>query len=457
MGSPLALSRAARERLGTDAPDRLVDALAALVGSAVEPAALEALIETARRAHRDEPPQALETQDGQRLLVGPGDQPGQLMAAVVAAPSTAAPGAPTAEQIAGVSHELSNALGAITGWARLARGGHRVDEALELIEKSAQSAWSAGRHVLSALSANGGSEPEAPTPMDLGAFVVDVARLLEPKAAKNHVRVRHHVEAPAPVMATRGALWTLVWNLAANGIEAMGHGGTLDLRVSAGGERVRLSVSDSGPGMPEALQARIFDRFFTTRTEGSGVGLAMVKDTVESLGGEITLRSKEGFGSRFEVTLPRAASNELPRRVSGVFRSEPPVGRVLLVEDDTALREFVATTLDLHGIPVVAVGSGREAAEQAGPFQVAMVDLLLPDCRGDELIASLRAQDAVHTAVLLSGAEMPENVRDAGRPDAVVRKPFDIDQLLERLRELMQNDGQAARDPSRLSSTESSP
>ena len=336
-----------------------------------------------------------------------------------------------------VSHELANALGAIAGWARLARQGQRVDEALRLIEMSADSAWSAARRLLGEARARK-SEPET---VELSAFVDEAAKLLGPKAVSKGVEVRTAIEPALRVRADRGSLWSIVWNLSANAVEALPGGGAVELRVAAASDSVILAVEDDGPGMSEDQQRRAFEPYFTTKTHGTGLGLSLVKQAVAELGGHLELKSEPGLGTRFTVTLPRVGTvSQRPaptKRSSGVFYAEPLYERVLVVDDDLGLREMISTALSMRGAEVVAVGTAEEALAQRGRFGVVIIDLLLGEMRGDALLAALRQAGLARVGLLMTGAEIPGELAPGGAPEGALRKPFELEELFDTLADVL--------------------
>jgi CheY-like chemotaxis protein len=170
-----------------------------------------------------------------------------------------------------------------------------------------------------------------------------------------------------------------------------------------------------------------------------------VKRAVAELGGRLELDTSPGRGTRFQIDLPRALEAEQPRRrrqasskrSSGVFLSENLEGRFLVVDDDAALREMVATALQMRGAEVVAVANLNEALAQQGPFKMALVDLMLGDQRGDVVLARLRSAGLVDLALLVTGTELPRRLAQGGAPDGVLRKPFELQELYERVAEVL--------------------
>ena len=156
----------------------------------------------------------------------------------------------------------------------------------------------------------------------------EAARLLAPKAMAKGVRVRTSIEPGLRVRGDRGSAWSIVWNLAANAVEALSPGGTVELRLSRTRDAALLVVEDDGPGMTEEQQRRAFEPYFTTKADGTGLGLALVKQAVGELGGSIELKSEAG--ERHALHGGAAARGRQPaqrpasaKRSSGVFYAEP--------------------------------------------------------------------------------------------------------------------------------------
>lgn len=422
----------AQTLLGAPTCPSLLAALEQVLGPELRAPALTDAIARARRGEHVE----LSGRDDVRALLG-AHRAGRAQAVIARGAATAVRNADLA---ANVSHELANALGAIAGWARLAREGERVDEALELIEKSADSAWHAARKLLDDV---GGARRRTADVIDLSAFVEDAAKLLAPKAAAKHVEVRFRIDPNVRVLGDRGAAWSIVWNLAANAVEALSRDGTVELRLTTRGGEALLAVEDDGPGMSPEQRLRAFEPYFTTKPSGTGLGLALVKRAVGELGGTIDLHTHIGLGTRFTVALPLAAEQAPARRAagtkrsSGVYYAETLTGRILVVDDDVSLREMIAAALAMRGAEVVAVGSPEAALAEQGPFALAIIDLRLPELTGDALAARLRAAGSVQRVLLVTGMEPPEQYAPGGEPNAVLRKPFELEDLFEQLSRLL--------------------
>jgi signal transduction histidine kinase/CheY-like chemotaxis protein len=422
---------AGRSILGRETYPNLGSFVRQVLGDGFNKAQIDDALARARAGTRSE----LCAASGERVLLSQ-DGAGQLIGVLVPArPASGANGvrATHPDIAAGVAHELANALSAIAGWARLAKQGRRVPEALDLIEMSAESAWSAAQRILRDMRSQRELVPDS---IDLSAFVDEATRLLGPKAMAKNVQVRSAIEPGLRVRGDRGNAWSIVWNLAANAIEALPEGGTVELRVGRADDMAVLDVEDNGPGMSAEQQARAFEPYFTTKATGTGLGLSLVRQAAIDAGGHVELRSEPGRGAHFRVTLPLVAGPPVtrqlgPKRSSGVFYAEPLHQRILVVDDDLGLREMISTALGMRGADVVAVHDAEAALAQQGTFAVAIVDLLLPGMRGDALLSRLRERRAIGVGVLMTGSELPSTVAAEGCPDILLRKPFELEELFE--------------------------
>lgn len=339
--------------------------------------------------------------------------------------------AAAAEQAATVSHEIANALTSIIGWVDVARGSPEraaEEDALGLIEASARAGRAAAESLLAVTRER--SEPEV---IDVGALAGSVARLMAKSAQARECTVDTKVGADLWVRGRPGDVWTLVWNLVQNAVEAVPAGGHVSIDAVGSGAHVRIIVADDGPGLAPEARAHAFEPFFTTKARGTGLGLSLVQRAAEALGGTVKLDQARATGARFVVDLPRVLAKtpapEAPRRSSGV-RSTIAGMRVLVVEDDGPLRAMLRTALELRGAEVTAVESGEEARAQAGTWDVAVIDCQLGESRGEDVLAALRAARRVRAAVLMTGAEGPRQSGSDARQEWL-RKPFEVDRLVD--------------------------
>jgi len=433
----------ALERLGAVQPSGLLEDARKLIDAA-DTNELEDLVADARAGGQV----AFDPRPGVQVLAIPTGADG--VALLITSQETPVPQsvqakAAAADLAAGVSHEVANALSAIVGWAQVAR--ERPDkappeEALSLIEKSAQVARDATQDLLRMVRHTNHERSRT----NLTVVIRDVARLLRPEAQQKRVTVHAEPEDECWVDAKRSQLFSIVWNLAHNAVQMVPSGGEVSIQARHYGELIDLEVRDDGPGMSDAQQQRAFEPYYTTRSEGTGLGLAIVRGTVESLGGRIRLDTSPGQGAKFRIQLPEACvkreSELVPRqtRISRVITPEEAQSiHVLVVEDDEGVRGLIATTLALGGVTSACVASGAKALARKERFSAALIDLTLPDARGDILLGQLRNKGLVSRAAIMSGAPPPEDIDPNGQPDRWLRKPFDPSDLVLCVRELVES------------------
>ncbi|GAB4369840.1 MAG: hypothetical protein Kow0062_04080 [Acidobacteriota bacterium] len=263
-----------------------------------------------------------------------------------------------------------------------------------------------------------------------------------------------------PVRVDPSQLEQVLINLAVNARDAMPDGGTLTMRTEnvvledprraealglRPGPWVRLSVSDTGVGMTREVQERIFEPFFTTKDvgRGSGLGLAIVYGIVSQSGGAIHVTSAPGEGSTFEIYLPRAEGEpvEPTAKVDTTLVSRGHE-RVLLAEDEDAVRRSLERVLERHGYEVVSAADGLGALELSrslrGTIDVLVADVQMPRLSGTALLGELRRVRPGLPALFISG-HVSEDIDDAARTAGVpvLRKPFRPESLLAALREIL--------------------
>ena len=213
------------------------------------------------------------------------------------------------ELSASVAHEINNALTLLCGWLELVKGetapGSSQYKTMELLAGESERIGHLTRNLLQvARGAN-----EKPHDIDLAALVAEVVKLMQYDMKNCNIEVETRLAAGLPpVCGSAGRLKQALINLLVNARQAMPGGGKLAIIAQADGAgRVTLSVEDSGPGIAPELQGKIFSPFFTTKREGTGLGLPVTRRIAEDHGGTLSLRSRPGEGARFTLSLPARA------------------------------------------------------------------------------------------------------------------------------------------------------
>ncbi len=350
----------------------------------------------------------------------------------------------------GIAHDFNNLLTAITGYAEIALSGLGPEEpARNDIEEIRHAAGRAAA-LTSQLLAFGRRQVLRPETVDLNDVVLAVDPLLRRLLGADVELVTLLGEGLAPVSADRGQLEQVLVNLAVNARDAMPAGGTLaiattDVTLADGelppGDYVRLSVADTGIGIPSGLRDRIFEPFFTTKEagEGSGLGLATVYGIVSQSSGAIGVESKPGR-TVFTVHLPRAEGAARPSATSAPdSRALGGNETILLVDDEDVVRGLVRRVLAERGYTVLEARNGSEAlsvAERAnGSIDLVVTDVVMPHLGGPEMVERLVQVRPDLKVLFISGYTGQATSFYGVQPSrAFLQKPFTPQALAEAVR-----------------------
>ena len=350
----------------------------------------------------------------------------------------------------GIAHDFNNILTSILGNISLARmqlhDSEKTEKRLMEVENASARAKDLTHQLLT--FARGG-EPVK--------MAVDVSRLMKEAAsfAISGSSVRCELESEDDLLqveADAGQLSQVIHNLVINAVQSMPNGGTV--RVAAkntsaiqGEQRcVEISVADSGTGIPDQHLHRIFDPYFTTKQQGSGLGLATCYSIVKKHGGTISVKSTLGKGSTFYVTLPALDQARTGELWPANEWAQGPL-RVMVMDDEEPVREILHDMLEELGFKSECTENGAEAVdlyrkrkEEGIPFSVVILDLTIPGgVGGKEAITALLQIDPNVKAVVSSGYStdpIMASYRDYGF-SAVLSKPYrlqDMDRVFQELR-----------------------
>jgi PAS domain S-box-containing protein len=364
----------------------------------------------------------------------------------------------------GIAHDLNNALTAIAGYAELAlnevKSGHPARPDVEEIRRAAERAGSVTRQLL-AFSRKQLLEPRA---FDLNDTITAIARLLSRLLGTDiHVQTRLSEKA-LTVRGDPGQVEQAVINLALNARDAMPNGGLLVLTTTMEavdeeaarsnvpmppGTYVVLTVTDTGHGMPRDTQARIFEPFFTTKDvgKGTGLGLSMVYGTLKQIGGFIFVDSEVARGTTFRLYFPPAAKPATPPPPQPA-REDHPTGTetLLIVEDETAVRNLLASALRHDGYQLLLASSAEEALgiveTHSGAIDLLLTDAIMPGKSGLELANMMIAKQPGLPVIVMSGyTEEILAISGLTEPPVLLQKPFTPRDLRRRIREVLDRSG----------------
>ncbi len=362
----------------------------------------------------------------------------------------------------GVAHDFNNVLMVIRGQAALSLNTAGLSPALhqELSEivKAADRASLLTRKLL----AFGRKQVLQARVLDLNVLITQMAEMLPPVLGGDIVLKINLDPELGHVKADSAQLEQVIMNLVFNARDAMPDGGELTIETAncdlneawvsthpgvRGGPHVVLRVRDTGHGMDEATRAHLFEPFFTTKdkSRGSGLGLATVYGTVNQSGGCVTVSSKPGSGTTFEVYLPRveeaveAVAAAPPEPVHSLGHEE----RILVVEDDDAVRRMTREFLQLRGYTVLEARGATDAIQFVERHQetidLVLTDVVMPGMKGRELVDRLGKLRPGLKVLYMSAYTEDDavNIGILNRGTAFIEKPFGPDDLANKVRDVL--------------------
>ena len=371
------------------------------------------------------------------------------------------------EFLASMSHEIRTPMNGVLGMAELLADmplGAEQREFVETIRKSGQALLTIINDILDFSKIEAGRLELEPLPFDLGAAAHEVAQLLSTRAEEKGLELilDYRPDCPRYVVGDAGRVRQILLNLAGNAVKFTERGHILvsvrRLSAAGGVARIHLRVEDTGIGIAPEAQTRLFESFVqadpstTRRFGGTGLGLAISRRLVELMGGEIGVSSEPGQGSNFWFTLPlplAAAPAAAPATIdlTGVHAlivEDNPVNQRVFQEQ---LRSFGARS-QVVGDATRALAALRAAAAAGDPFELVLLDHLMPDLDGEQLARQVLAEPAfarLPLVLLTSSGQRgdTEHFRRAGF-SAYLIKPVLIETLRQCLSRVLARSREAA-------------
>lgn len=324
----------------------------------------------------------------------------------------------------GIAHDFNNILTSILGNISMLRlSGELLDSDSQHILAEAEGAAKRAKDLTHQLLtfAKGGAPVKKLTRVD------DLLRETVSFAMRGSAS-RFEVQVDNPLWAAdvdAGQITQVVQNLVINADQAMPGGGSLVVRAGnihlqdqeqpglPAGAYLRIDVQDTGIGIPAQHLERIFDPYFTTKSKGSGLGLTTSFSIVHKHGGRLVVASEVGKGSVFTLFLPAREGVVLPRHdgAPGTAAVLPAEGRILVMDDEPAIRDLTRRMLQRHGFEVITTAHGeetlaayRQALTEGKPYRVVILDLTIPGgLGGRETFLRLKTLDPSICALVASG------------------------------------------------------
>lgn len=359
----------------------------------------------------------------------------------------------------GIAHDFNNLITTIKGNLSFALKGlepaHPAHADLEEVDRAAERASTLTRQLL-AFSRKQVLEPRV---VDCRAVVEQFQRMISRVIGENIVFQTRLAEEPQPIRVDPGQLEQVLMNLVVNARDAMPNGGTVTVEVSREfrdvpwpgeenfrpGNHVVLTVSDTGTGMSPEVQAHIFEPFYTTKAsgQGTGLGLAMVYGIVKQSGGYLNVYSEAGVGTTFRIYFPlvEASAGEPKQGIGEAVADARGSERILVVEDEPAVRALACRALRKQGYDVIEASNGMDALQHLDAqdgIDLMISDLVMPGMHGLEL-CRLAKQKRPGLRILLMSGYSDADIGGLDPEVSWLEKPFTIDVLARKARAVLDN------------------
>ena len=356
---------------------------------------------------------------------------------------------------AGVAHDFNNCLLAIFGYNDLMLDRYRTDPFLVRNLSGVKEAGQKAAALTKQLLAFARRQPMETRVLELNPIVAGLEKMLQRLLGEDIHLSTELGDGLGRVKIDPGQIEQVVVNLAVNARHAMPTGGRLTIRtaeVTAAAENpaphadlppgswLLLSVADTGTGMDAETQARVFEPFFSTKGEGTGLGLSMAYGIVKQSGGHIFVDSSPGAGAVFSIYLPVTQEAGTVVVAAAADLDDGGSETILLVEDEGEVRRVLHQILVGRGYRVIQAEAGDEALAMArmfrGPIHLLLTDVTMPQMKGPELAARLVAERPQTRVLFMSGY----NDESLPAEETILQKPFTAQTLTQTIRSILETE-----------------
>ena len=360
----------------------------------------------------------------------------------------------------GIAHDLNNILAPIVVSIDILKrtiGDTLGKKTLAAIESSAKRGSDMVKQVLTFARGIQGERVK----IRVEHVLAEVIRLIEETFPRSIEVINEIPKQLWPVMGDATQLHQVFMNLVVNARDAMPQGGTLTIKAQntvvseefaklqygvVPGPYIHFQVIDTGTGITEHIREKIFEPFFTTKEigKGTGLGLSTSLGIVKSHGGFLTLETEVGRGTTFHIYLP----GDLEEEEKKEERNLEPVRQannelILVVDDETPLREVASSTLEAYGYRTMVAEDGVKALElfkaHRNEVKAVVTDMMMPHLGGAETIRELRKLDPNIKIIVMTGLRIPDDIQieDIQSVDGVLQKPYTAEKLLRTLQDVL--------------------
>lgn len=360
----------------------------------------------------------------------------------------------------GIAHDFNNIIGAILGYASFMKSKVSPDDKfyryLDTIERSATRAAELTAQLLA--FARGGKYNVSP--INMNKVINDTISIIRSTFDKSITIQKHLAEELPSIEGDVGQMEQVIMNICVNARDAMPDGGVLTIESSTShiskdyadkhidareGEYVVITISDTGLGMDRDTMNRIFEPFFTTKEKGkgTGLGLSMVYGIVKNHGGFIRVYSELNVGTTFRLYLP-ASEKDVAEEQTKKRVIKGGSETILVVDDEEPIRNLACDILESAGYRVITAEDGEQAIEvfrqKKDMINLVILDMIMPKMNGGETFKELRKIKKDVRAILSSGYSQNGKAREIIESGVAgfLQKPYQVDQLLEKVREVLE-------------------
>ena len=349
------------------------------------------------------------------------------------------------ELASGAVHHLNNILSVILGKAQIIQNklnGTSSERDMELLAKAAKDGANSIQKLQRTMSQNRLAIEQIP--LSINDLIQEIIEIIVPRYKREaqlkgiEYKLELNLGNTSPIMGDSAALREVILNLINNALDAMPDGGKLSIQTTQKNEKVLVFISDTGTGIPENIQSKIFEPFYTTKGEkGNGLGLSIAASLIKQHKGGIYVDSIVNKGSIFMIELP-VTQNRISPKTNPINKSVDANYKVLLIDDEGIVRETFAELLEEKGLEVTIASNAQEALLKFRKYECDLIftDLDMPGTNGLELAKELKKINPSIPVFIISGWNYfsHNKIEINGIIDGVIQKPFNMEKIMQEIK-----------------------
>ena len=330
----------------------------------------------------------------------------------------------------GIAHDFNNLIMIVKGNLRLLQRRLGDQNGAAAYITSADEALDRATHLTQRILAFSRRQPLTPERVNFNSLVEGLSELLRHSVGEK-VQITLRLNGDWSTRCDINQMEHVILNLAINARDAMPDGGVITISTAldpAPASAAVISIADTGSGMTPEVAARAFDPFFTTKPpgKGTGLGLSQVYGIVQQFGGHVDIDTTVGKGTTMHISLPLSGDDARPESTQGARMASGRSEKILILDDDADVREFLSSVLQDLGYVVQDTGRAEEANDRLSTFEpdLVVVDFAMPGMNGAEFVKSARQYRPDLRVLFVSGFSDSRALADAVGKAPLLRKPF---------------------------------